>query len=89
VDWLLFDLFQESAACFSGEVENPGRNYPKGMLYAVVLVFVSAFLPILIATGASDAPLSQWTDGFFVALAKDIVGAWLVLLIDWIDSLYL
>lgn len=44
---------------------------------AVLLVFFSAFLPILIGTGASTAPYSAWTDGYFVNLAREIVGPWL------------
>jgi amino acid transporter len=47
------------------------------MLYAVLLVFFSAFVPILIGTGASDAPYSAWTDGYFITLAREIVGPWL------------
>lgn len=44
---------------------------------AVLLVFFSAFIPILIGTGASKAPFSEWTDGYFISLAKEIVGPWL------------
>lgn len=47
------------------------------MGYAVLLVFVSAFLPILIGTGASKVSYTQWTDGYFVSLAKEIAGPWL------------
>jgi amino acid transporter len=48
-----------------------------GMGIAVILVFSSAFLPILIGTGASRAPYSEWTDGYFITLAREIVGPWL------------
>lgn len=44
---------------------------------AVLLVFFSAFIPILIGTGASTAPFSEWTDGYFISLSKEIVGPWL------------
>lgn len=84
VDWrLLLNTFfwninfWESAASFSGEVQDPGRNYPLGMGIAVLLVFFSAFLPILIGTGASSAPFSAWTDGYFIQLGREIVGPWL------------
>src|SRR5690348_13879472 len=70
-------VLQESAASFSGEVENPGKNYPLGMGIAVLLVFFSAFLPVLIGTGASSKPYSEWTDGYFITLGKEIVGPWL------------
>lgn len=68
---------QESAACFSGEVKDPSRDYPLGMFLAILLVFVTLFVPILIATGASDLPYDQWTDGYFVTLGKEIGGPWL------------
>jgi amino acid transporter len=47
------------------------------MWFAVLLVFLSAFLPILIGTGASKAPYSMWTDGYFVQVGKEIGGPWL------------
>eukprot|EP01038_Epipyxis_sp_PR26KG_P008883 gene8883-11982_t len=84
VDWrLLLNTFfwninfWESAASFSGEVENPGKNYPRGMGIAVALVFLSLFVPILIGTGASSDSYSKWTDGYFVELAGVVVGPWL------------
>eukprot|EP01034_Spumella_vulgaris_P030656 gene30655-37905_t len=84
VDWrLLLNTFfwninfWESAACFSGEVKNPGRNYPLGMSLAVLLVFVSLFIPVLIGTGASSAPYSAWTDGYFITLSREIIGPWM------------
>ncbi len=70
VDWkLLLNTFfwninfWESAASFSGEVEDPDRNYPRGMFIAVVLVFISLFVPILIGTGVDTEDYSMWTDG--------------------------
>lgn len=68
---------QESAACFSGEVKDPSRDYPLGMALAIGLVFVTLFVPILIATGASDRPYTEWTDGYFVDLGRQIGGPWL------------
>lgn len=44
---------------------------------AVLLVFFSAFLPVLIGTGASSTSYSEWTDGYFVTLSREIVGPWL------------
>ena len=70
-------LLQESAACFSGEVKDPSRDYPLGMFLAILLVFLTLFIPILVATGASDRPLSEWTDGYFIDLGRQIAGPWL------------
>ena len=46
------------AACFSGDVKDPASTYPWGMLIAVVLVFISTFIPVLVGIGVSDAPFS-------------------------------
>jgi amino acid transporter len=84
VDWrLLLNTFfwninfWESASSFSGDVENPGKNYPTGMFIAVLMVFLSCFLPVLIGTGASKDPYTEWRDGYFVRLAAEVVGPWL------------
>eukprot|EP01032_Pedospumella_encystans_P016378 gene16378-18688_t len=84
VNWsLLFNTFfwninfWESAACFSGEVKDPSRDYPLGMALAIGLVFVTLFVPILVATGASSRPYTEWTDGYFVDLGRQIGGPWL------------
>lgn len=84
VNWrLLLNTFYwnlnywDSAATFSGEVISPEKNYPTGIMLAVLLVFLSTFLPILVATGASDTEWEDWTDGYFITLAVDIVGPWL------------
>jgi amino acid transporter len=71
--------FWESSSSFSADVENPAKNYPRGMALAVMLVFLSLLLPILVAIGASPDTdnFEKWTDGYFVHLAIDIVGPWL------------
>lgn len=84
VDWsLLLNTFfwninyWESSAAFSGDVENPGKTFPKGLAIAVGLVAISGFFPILVGTGASDSSSTEWTDGYFVRLGSNIAGPWL------------
>ena len=69
--------FWDSAASFSGDVQSPVKTFPPGILMALILVFLSTFLPILIGTAASDRPYYEWTDGYFVALGVEIAGPWL------------
>jgi amino acid transporter len=47
------------------------------MAWAILLVFVTLFVPILVATGASSRPYTEWTDGYFVDLGRQIAGPWL------------
>ena len=61
-----------SAASFSGDVEDPGRNYPIGLGIAVGMVFLSCFIPVLVGTGISPDPYSEWSDGYFVRLAGEL-----------------
>lgn len=69
--------YWESSAVFAGDIENPGKVFPKGLAIAVALVAVSGFFPILVGTGASNSSSNEWTDGYFVRLSAEIVGPWL------------
>ena len=69
--------YWESAAAFSGDVLNPGVNFPRSMLLALLLVFLLTFVPVLVGTGATSTPYTAWTDGSFTRLASEIVGPWL------------
>jgi len=84
IDWPLYlntffwnINYWDSAACFAGDVKNPGYTYPRGLLLAFAFVTLSAFLPVLIGLGASSKPYTEWTDGYFTALAVEIGGPWL------------
>jgi amino acid transporter len=84
VDWrLLLNTFfwninfWESAASFSGDVEDPGRMFPLGLSVAVGMVFLSCFLPVLVGLGVSPDPYTEWSDGYFVRLATETIGPWL------------
>jgi amino acid transporter len=41
--------YWDSAASFAGEVENPGRAFPRAMAASMVLVILSGALPILVS----------------------------------------
>ncbi|KAL3621376.1 hypothetical protein CASFOL_036288 [Castilleja foliolosa] len=86
VDWALYlnTLFWnlnywDSISTLAGEVENPARTLPKALFYALILVVVSYFFPLLIGTGASSVPLDRdlWSDGYFSDIAKILGGVWL------------
>ncbi|KAK6159605.1 hypothetical protein DH2020_006919 [Rehmannia glutinosa] len=86
VDWALYlnTLFWnlnywDSISTLAGEVENPGRTLPKALFYALILVVLSYFFPLLIGTGANTVPLDRtlWSDGYFSDIAKILGGVWL------------
>ncbi|XP_065878866.1 probable polyamine transporter At1g31830 [Euphorbia lathyris] len=84
VDWNLYlnTLFWnlnywDSISTLAGEVENPKKTLPKALFYALVLVIVGYFFPLLIGTGAVPLDRDSWTDGYFSDIAKMLGGVWL------------
>jgi amino acid transporter len=69
-DWRLFfnilfwNLnYWDSASTMAGEVERPDRTFPRAV--AVVLIIASYLLPLMAATGATEA----WVNGYFADAA--------------------
>lgn len=84
VDWSLYlnTLFWnlnywDSISTLAGEVENPKKNIPKALFYALFLVISGYFFPLLTGTGAIPLNRGSWTDGYFSDVARLIGGAWL------------
>lgn len=46
--------YWDSASSFAGEVENPGKTYPRALFACVALVVLCYGLPILVGTGAAS-----------------------------------
>ncbi|XP_061362454.1 probable polyamine transporter At1g31830 [Gastrolobium bilobum] len=72
VDWNLYlnTLFWnlnywDSISTLSGEVENPKKTLPKALFFALILVVLSYFFPLLIGTGVVPVNRELWTDGYF------------------------
>ncbi|KAL6878290.1 hypothetical protein ACP4OV_012460 [Aristida adscensionis] len=89
-DWRLFfnTLFWnlnywDSASTMAGEVDRPERTFPRALAVAVVIIAASYLLPLMAATGATDAPPAAWVNGY-LAEAAGIVGGWW--LKYWIDA---
>ncbi|OWM68584.1 hypothetical protein CDL15_Pgr023549 [Punica granatum] len=84
VDWNLYlnTLFWnlnywDSISTLAGEVENPKKTLPKSLFYALILVVLAYFIPLLAGIGAVPLDQSLWTDGYFSDIAKIIGGVWL------------
>ena len=67
----------DNCANFAGDVDNPGRVFPKALTMSVIMVAACYFIPLLVALGASTAPPEAWVDGYLAKAASDIVGPWL------------
>nr|CAB3495798.1 unnamed protein product [Digitaria exilis] len=76
-DWRLFfnTLFWnlnywDSASTMAGEVDRPERTFPRALAVAVVLIAAGYLLPLMAATGATDAPPEAWTNGYLADAAE-------------------
>uniref|UniRef100_A0ACD5WY41 Uncharacterized protein n=1 Tax=Avena sativa TaxID=4498 RepID=A0ACD5WY41_AVESA len=83
-DWRMFfnTLFWnlnywDSASTMAGEVDRPERTFPRALAVAVVLIAVSYLLPLMAATGATDAAPDAWVNGYLADAAGIIGGRWL------------
>ena len=79
VDWNLYldTLFWnlnycDSIGTLASEVNNPKRTLPKALLYALILVVLVYFFPLLI--GAVPVNCELWIDGNFSNISKIIGG---------------
>ncbi|XP_057966406.1 probable polyamine transporter At1g31830 isoform X1 [Malania oleifera] len=84
VDWglylntLFWNLnYWDSISTLAGEVENPNKMLPRALFYAVNLVVMGYFLPLLVGTGAMPLNRELWSDGYFSDIAKMLGGVWL------------
>ncbi|PNY02165.1 putative polyamine transporter [Trifolium pratense] len=74
---VLFLDYLKSAIPVIGEVNNPGKTLPKALFYAVILVVLGYFLPLLVGTGAIEVNRELWSDGYFSEVGRVIGGVWL------------
>ncbi|KAL6544181.1 proline dehydrogenase [Orobanche gracilis] len=69
--------YWDSISTLAGEVENPKKSLPKGLLYALILVILGYFFPLLTGTGSVPLERDMWTDGYFSDVATILGGGWL------------
>lgn len=68
----------DNASTVQGEVDDGGRAYPKALAFALPLVILGYFIPLLAALGASD--WTTWRDGGWPQIAASAAGgagAWI------------
>ncbi|XP_044503396.1 probable polyamine transporter At1g31830 [Mangifera indica] len=69
--------YWDSISTLAGEVDNPKKTLPKSLFYALILVVLGYFFPLLIGTGAIPLHRELWTDGYFSDVANLLGGTWL------------
>ncbi|KAG9154011.1 hypothetical protein Leryth_000530 [Lithospermum erythrorhizon] len=69
--------YWDSISTLTGEVENPKKTVPKALFYALILVVLGYFFPLLAGTGSIPLQRELWTDGYFSDIAKMVGGVWL------------
>ncbi|XP_044501410.1 probable polyamine transporter At1g31830 isoform X2 [Mangifera indica] len=69
--------YWDSISTLAGEVDNPKKTLPKSLFYALILVVLAYFFPLLIGTGAIPLNRELWTDGYFSDVANLLGGVWL------------
>ncbi|KAJ4952787.1 hypothetical protein NE237_029619 [Protea cynaroides] len=69
--------YWDSISTLAGEVDNPQKTLPMSLFYALILVVLGYFFPLLIGTGAIPLNRDLWTDGYFSDIAKILGGVWL------------
>lgn len=55
----------------AGEVDNPSRTFPRALLWAVLLVVASYFLPTLAALGVT-VDSADWELGYYGKVAQKV-----------------
>lgn len=74
---ILFFAFAgfESSLGVSGEIKNPKRTVPRGILFGGIIVFVIYVLIQIIVQGVLGSNLSEFKDAPLAAIAERIVGS--------------
>jgi amino acid transporter len=62
---------------FGGEVQNPGKTYPRALTISVVLVSLTYLIPLFGASVYNAPHWSTWEEGAFAQIAQSIGGPFL------------
>lgn len=68
--------YWDSSSMFSGDVNNPGKTFPRAMAYAVLMVALGYIVMLLVGIGASGSSWKEWNDGYFEVVGRQVAGRW-------------
>eukprot|EP00967_Tisochrysis_lutea_P122823 scaffold203651_cov21-Tisochrysis_lutea.AAC.2 len=68
--------YWDCVSTLAGEVRNPGKNFPRALLMAVILVVAMYLLPTMAALGVSSSadPAAGWGMGYYCQVAEKVGG---------------
>ena len=64
----------DAASTCAGEVINPGRDYIRGTLLALIMTLVTTSFPLLVAVIVNVPPWTTWHEGYWSAIARTSAG---------------
>ncbi len=66
--------YWDSVSTLAGEVRNPGKNFPRALLIAVILVVAMYLVPTMAALGVSSSadPAAGWGMGYYCQVAEQV-----------------
>src|SRR3954452_3507429 len=67
----------DNPSTVQGEVKDPARSYPRALAFALPLVVLGYFVPLLAALGATD--WTAWTEGGWPQIAAAAAGKWIAI----------
>ena len=68
--------YWDTVSTLAGEVNEPGKTFPRALGIAVLLVVSAYLLPLLVGLGVT-ADASDWKLGYFAGVAQQVGGKWL------------
>ncbi|MFL6543460.1 MAG: APC family permease [Chthoniobacterales bacterium] len=67
----------DNPSTVQGEVKDPSRSYPRALTFALPLVVLGYFVPLLAALGATD--WTAWIEGGWPQIAAAAAGKWIAI----------
>lgn len=62
----------DSLGSIAGEVRNPQKTYPKGVLLGIVLTTATYFIPVAVGVSLSSTDWSLWEQGHLIRIASSV-----------------
>lgn len=83
-----FNGFDCASTC-AGEVKNPGKNFPRGLLSALVVTVVMTACPLFVAVAVNEPEWQLWQVGWWTSIAHENAGisfAWTIVVSSLIGT---